>query len=63
MTGKDLDYIKDIFNYNIVAIKKYQEYQNYLQDDNIIKMLNKLIKEHTDNAKELEMLLEEYQNE
>ncbi len=59
MSTKDLAYIKDVFNWNIIALKKYQEYQNYIQDTQIIKLLDKLIKEHQNNCDKLIMLLEE----
>lgn len=59
MSTKDLAYIKDVFNWNIIALKKYQEYQNYIQDTQIVKLLDKLIKEHQTNCNKLIMLLEE----
>ncbi len=59
MSTKDLAYIKDVFNWNIIALKKNQEYQNYIQDTQIIKLLDKLIKEHQNNCDKLIMLLEE----
>lgn len=58
ITSKDLDYIKDMFNWNFVAIKKYQEYLEYVTEEDIKKELNKLIKLHTDNCNDLVILLE-----
>ncbi len=53
ISTKDLSYIKDMFNWNIVALKKFNVYSEYISDLDIMNIVNKLITLHEENAKEL----------
>ena len=50
MTEKDLLYLSDAFNWNLIALKKYKVYE-------------KLIKLHEDNCNEILSMLKENNNE
>jgi hypothetical protein len=59
ISTKDLAYIKDIFNWNIIASKKIEVYLENTDDEEISKELNKLNKLHLKNCKELIKILKE----
>lgn len=46
---KDASYLKDMFNWNLLALKKFNVYSEYLDN----KELNKLISMHEDNCREI----------
>ena len=41
LTGKDIDYLSDMFNWNYLALKKTNESKTKVQDEEIINILNK----------------------
>ena len=41
ITGKDLDYLSDMFNWNYEALKKTNTAINYVNDEEIKEVLNK----------------------
>ena len=49
ITSKDLAYLKDMFSWNLYALKKYTLYSNYLDEP----ILGKLIKLHQNNLQEI----------
>lgn len=59
ISTKDSAYLKDMFNWNFVALKKYSDYLEYVEDEEINKLLNDLIKMHTKNCQEIITILEE----
>jgi len=63
ITAKDLDYVKDAYNWNNIALCKYQEYLTLTNNKDIITLLNDLIKMHSDNTNKLLNMLKEYTNE
>lgn len=58
ISTKDLSYISDMFNWNLVAMKKFNDYLSYVEDEEIIKLIESLIKMHQKNCEELINLLE-----
>lgn len=58
ISTKDSAYISDMFNWNLIAYKKFNEYANYLEDENSLKLTNKLIDMHLNNCKILISILE-----
>lgn len=58
ISTKDLSYISDMFNWNLIAQKKYNDYLNYVEDEKIVKLLESLIKMHSNNCKNLLEILE-----
>lgn len=59
ISTKDSAYIKDMFNWNLVALKKYSDYLEYVEDEKIAKLLDELIKMHNKNCEDLIRILEE----
>lgn len=41
LTGKDIDYLSDMFNWNYLALKKTNDSKTKVQDEEIINILNK----------------------
>lgn len=41
LTGKDLDYLSDIFNWNYIALKKTNTASQIVEDEDIVVLLNK----------------------
>ena len=41
ISGKDLDYLSDMFNWNYIAYKKTVNFSNYVMDSEIKDMLSK----------------------
>lgn len=62
MTEKDLLYLNDAFNWNLIALKKYKVYEEFTTD-NTSKLIEKLIKLHEDNCNEILSILKENNNE
>ena len=58
LSTKDLAYIKDIFNWNDVIIKKYKLYLDLSKEDNIVNKLEELIDMHTEFCNTLITILE-----
>ena len=52
MTEKDLLYLSDAFNWNLIALKKYKVYEEFTKDKTS-KLIEKLIKLHEDNCNEI----------
>lgn len=63
ITSKDNSYIKDIFNWNYILFKKYNDYLNNIENQQIIKITNELINLHFNNCNLLISLLEGDTNE
>lgn len=49
ITGKDLDYLSDIFEWNIEAFKKVCDYKNKVKNQDICKLFNKIERCFDDN--------------
>lgn len=62
MTEKDLLYLNDAFNWNLIALKKYKAYEEFTKDKTS-KLIEKLIKLHEDNCNEILSMLKENNNE
>lgn len=62
MTEKDLLYLNDAFNWNLIASKKYKVYEEFTTDKTS-KLIEKLIKLHEDNCNEILSMLKENNNE
>lgn len=58
ISTKDIAYIKDMFNWNIVAMKKFDNYIENVENPDIIKELNSLADMHFQNCSTLIKLLE-----
>ena len=63
ITSKDNSYIKDIFNWNYILFKKYNDYLNNIENQQILKITNELINLHFNNCNLLISLLEGDTNE
>lgn len=61
MTEKDLLYLSDAFNWNLIALKKYKVYEEFTTDKTT-KLIEKLIKLHEDNCNEILSMLKENNN-
>ncbi len=62
MTEKDLLYLNDAFNWNLIALKKYKVYEEFTNNDTS-KLIQKLIKLHEDNCQDILSILKENNNE
>ena len=62
MTEKDLLYLNDAFNWNLIALKKYKVYEEFTNNDTS-KLIQKLIKLHEDNCQDILSMLKENNNE
>ncbi len=62
MTEKDLLYLSDAFNWNLIALKKYKAYEEFTNNDTS-KLIKKLIKLHEDNCNDILSMLKENNNE
>lgn len=40
LSGKDLDYLSDIYDWNFSLLKKCNDYMNYVKDEDINNMLD-----------------------
>lgn len=58
ISTKDSAYIKDMFNWNLVAFKKFNDYIDYIEDEDIIKLVSNLVEMHIKNCTELIDILE-----
>lgn len=59
ISTKDLSYIEDIFNWNIVALKKVEFYLKNCNDKKICTKLKQVSKLHHDNCNKVLKLLKE----
>lgn len=62
MTEKDLLYLNDAFNWNLIALKKYKVYEEFTNNDTS-KLIKKLIILHEDNCNDILSMLKENNNE
>lgn len=58
ISTKDIAYIKDMFNWNYILFKKYDNYLENIEDEEICKLTNDLSNLHFNNCNELLNLLE-----
>lgn len=58
ISTKDLSYISDMFNWHLVAAKKYENYLNQMQDEDCLKKIEELYNLHNDICQDLINLLE-----
>ena len=58
ISTKDIAYIKDMFNWNYILFKKYDNYLENIEDEEIYKLTNDLSNLHFNNSNELLNLLE-----
>lgn len=58
LTGKDLDYLSDIFNWNYIALKKTNTASQIVEDEDIVVLLNKGINLFDNNLNEVLNILE-----
>ena len=63
ISTKDSAYIKDMFNWNFVAMKKFDNYIENVEDEEIVKKLSNLADMHFQNCNTLIKLLEGEINE
>ncbi|MFA7120680.1 MAG: hypothetical protein WC277_04325 [Bacilli bacterium] len=59
ISTKDLLYIGDMFNWNMIAAKKFELFLNEIQDEECNKTINKLCNMHYQICADLTDLLEE----
>lgn len=57
LTGKDLDYLSDMFEWNYGALKKTQDFLGRTQDEEIKNMLQKGINVFDENLNEVLTIL------
>lgn len=62
ISTKDSAYISDMFNWNFVAYKKFNDYLNYVTDKEIVKLLNSLVEMHQKNCEKLIKILKSEDN-
>lgn len=58
ISTKDSAYIKDMFNWNYVAYKKFDSYLENIQDEEISKLVENLVDMHFKNCNNIIKLLE-----
>lgn len=46
ISGKDLDYIKDMLNWNFIAAKKAKHYLEHIQDEDVKTQIQKVYEMH-----------------
>ena len=63
ISTKESAYLKDRFNWNFVAMKKFDNYIENVEDEEIVKKLNNLADMHFQNCNTLIKLLEGEINE
>ena len=62
LSPKDVSYIKDIFDWNYLALNKYKFYNDLTLSENVHQKLNDLIDMHTDFCHLLINILKEVTN-
>ena len=63
LTGKDLDYLVDMFNWNYGALKKTNYFLNLVNDEEIRQRLNEAISLFNENLNKILNILKEDLNE
>lgn len=58
ISTKDSAYLKDMFNWNFVAMKKFDDYLSNVEDKEIAKKLDELANMHLKNCTEIVKILE-----
>lgn len=58
LTGKDLDYLSDIFNWNYIALKKTNTALGIVEDEEISSLLTRGINLFDDNLNDVLNILE-----
>ena len=51
ISAKDLDFIKDMLQWNLIACKKASHYEEEIQDEEIKEMINSTSNMHVDHYK------------
>lgn len=59
ISTKDLSYISDMFNWNLVAAEKYEYYLNLIEDEECAKKLSTLCDMHRQICNDLLNILKE----
>ena len=59
LTGKDVDYLCDIFNWNYGALKKFNHFLNLTSNEEIKSLINKAISMFDENMNEVLNILKE----
>lgn len=62
LSTKDLSYISDIFNWNLVASKKIESFIKTCKDDELLKEFEKANKLHLKTCNEMIDLLKEFES-
>lgn len=57
ISTKDLAYITDMFNWNMIVVNKLDLYLNSVEDEELLESFNQIRDEHYKNACTLENLL------
>lgn len=63
ITGKDLDYLSDMFNWNLGCYKKTQNCKEQVQDEQIKEMIEKCSNTFLNHSNQILNILERNQNE
>ena len=58
LTGKDLDYLSDMFQWNYIALKKTDNVCNMIDDEEIISVFEKAVSLFDDNLNSVLNILE-----
>lgn len=58
ISTKDSAYLKDMFNWNFVAMKKFDDYLSNVENADIAKKLDELANMHLKNCTEIVKILE-----
>jgi rubrerythrin len=46
LSGKDLDYIKDMLNWNFIASKKANHFLSHIQDEEVSTLIRQVVEMH-----------------
>ena len=63
LTGKDLDYLKDIFGWNHTAYKLFVNSLDYIEDKSVYDMINECTKVFDENMKTVLQIVKDGSNE
>lgn len=58
ITTKDLAYIKDVFNWNLIAYKKIDYYKNNITEEKLLNLVNDIADMHYSFCENLVTILE-----
>lgn len=59
ISGKDLDYIKDMLNWNFIAAKKARHYLEHIQDSNVSTLISQVGNMHKQHYSTLLSILQQ----